>query len=161
MSDRITSSLAAALAALALGAATQVLAHHGWSSFDETKPLYLAGTAESVRWENPHAIVRLRPAAGLSLPTDLATREAPPQQAPIDGARVLAEARLPDTLDAEWEIELAPLTRMAAWDVPVLSDGDAIEVVGYTFPDQRGNRVMRAEYLIVGDRIFGLRSAPR
>lgn len=50
---------------------------------------------------------------------------------------------------------------MAARQVPTLAEGQTVEVVGYTFPDQRGARVMRAEYLIVGERIFGLRSLPR
>jgi hypothetical protein len=162
MSDRSILRLVTALAAAVIGLASPAaFAHHGWSSFDEQRPLYLAGIVESVRWENPHAIVRLRPAPGLAVPDDLASREAPSQQAPVDGAKILAEARLPEALDAEWEIELAPLTRMAAWQVPTLAEGQTVEIVGYTFPDQRGARVMRAEYLIVGERIFGLRSLPR
>ena len=30
-------------------------AHHGWSSFDQERPLYLEGRAANVRWRNPHA----------------------------------------------------------------------------------------------------------
>lgn len=162
MSDRFPRSIRRTSAALALGClATGALAHHGWSSFDEQTPLYLAGTVESVRWENPHAILTLDPDDGLVLPSDLSTRSAPEQQAPVDGARVLADAKLPDAVDAAWEIELAPLTRMSAWQVPTLEPGARVEVVGYTFPDQRGERTMRAEYLFVDGKTYGLRSLPR
>ena len=30
-------------------------AHHGWSSFDQDRPIYLEGTARDVKWRNPHA----------------------------------------------------------------------------------------------------------
>jgi hypothetical protein len=162
MSEQIRRSILRASAALALaGLATGALAHHGWSSFDEQAPLYLAGTVGSVSWENPHAILTLDPDDGLVLPPDLSTRSAPAQQAPVDGARVLADAKLPDAVDAEWEIELAPLTRMSAWQVPTLQAGARVEVVGYTFPGQRGERVMRVEYLFVDGKAYGLRSLPR
>lgn len=162
MSDSTRRSILAASAALAIGLATSAaLAHHGWSSFDEQQPLYLAGTVESVRWENPHAILSLDPDEGLALPTDLARRTAPEQQAPVDGARVLSTATLPNAVDGSWEIELAPLTRMSAWQVPTLEAGARIEVVGYTFPGQRGDRVMRVEYLFVDGKAYALRSLPR
>jgi len=28
-------------------------AHHGWSSFDQGRPIYLEGRAASVSWRNP------------------------------------------------------------------------------------------------------------
>lgn len=31
--------------------ATAALAHHGWSSFDETKPIYLEGVVKNVKWQ--------------------------------------------------------------------------------------------------------------
>jgi hypothetical protein len=162
MSDSIHGSILAASAAFAIGLATsEALAHHGWSSFDEQTPLYLAGTVESVRWENPHAMLSLDPEEGLALPTDLAGRTAPEQQAPVDGARVLSTATLPNAVDGSWKIELAPLTRMSSWQVPTLESGARIEVVGYTFPGQRGERVMRVEYLFVDGNAYGLRSPPR
>ena len=30
-------------------------AHHGWSSFDQERPIYLEGRAADVKWRNPHA----------------------------------------------------------------------------------------------------------
>ena len=41
------------LAALA-APMTAAHAHHGWSGFDQDRPLYLQGTARKVAWRNPH-----------------------------------------------------------------------------------------------------------
>lgn len=38
-------------------AGTVVLAHHGWSSYDETKPLTLDGTIKKSSYANPHGTV--------------------------------------------------------------------------------------------------------
>jgi Family of unknown function (DUF6152) len=47
---------AAAMVAIAAPAA----AHHGWSSYDETKPITLQGTFASVTWGNPHGTAAIR-----------------------------------------------------------------------------------------------------
>lgn len=48
-------------AAFALAAITSPLAaHHGWSSYDETKPITLSGTFASVTWGNPHGTATIR-----------------------------------------------------------------------------------------------------
>ena len=52
-------------------------AHHGWSSFDETRPIYLAGKAARVRWQNPHAELILELANPLVLPANLKTLMSP------------------------------------------------------------------------------------
>lgn len=36
------------------------LAHHGWSSYDESKPLTLTGALQSVSWSNPHGSATMR-----------------------------------------------------------------------------------------------------
>jgi hypothetical protein len=148
--------LAAALAAGILPAR----AHHGWSSFDQDKPLYLAGTVKSVRWQNPHAEVVLTVAPGLALPADLAARSVPPQSQAVDGVAILKKATLPPQAAGEWQVELAPLSRMNAWNAPELKAGDRIELVGYTLAGGK-ERVMRVEYLIAGGRTYGLRSSPQ
>ena len=137
-----------------------VLAHHGWSSFYQDKPLYLEGKAESVAWRNPHAEVKLRITADLQLPADLLTRAVPAQSASVDAARVLGAARLPSRKDAVWELELAPLTRMQAWNVVEIKPGQAIAVVGYTLSGEKGEAVVRVEYLFVAGKAYGLRSSP-
>lgn len=48
-------TLIAALALLAAPAA----AHHGWSSYDESKPLTVKGRLQQVSWGNPHGTSKI------------------------------------------------------------------------------------------------------
>lgn len=148
------------LAAAAALAAAPARAHHGWSSFDTEHPLYLRGTVAKVQWANPHAEFDLVVAADLALPADLAKRAVPAQSAPVDAAAILAKAALPARKARAWRVELAPLSRMEAWKVDRLKDGEAVEVVGFGFPDSKPGAVLRAEYLFRGGRAYGLRSSP-
>ncbi len=146
----------AGLAALPLRA----FAHHGWSGFDQDRPLWLEGAADKVAWRNPHAEVMLRVAPDSKLPGDLASRALPAQSTPVDGAKVLAATRLPSRRDAVWTVELAPLTRMAAWSVPEIKPGQRLAVVGYAATGEAGDPVLRAEYLFTDGKAYGLRSSP-
>ena len=148
------------LAGGALVALRPALAHHGWSSFDQTRPIYLEGRAVSVAWRNPHAEMVLETAADLRLPADLATRTLPAQTAPVDGAALLKAALLPTRKDRRWTIELAPLFRMNAWRVAEIKPGDAVAVLGFTFAGERGDPVLRVEYLWAGGGVYALRSSP-
>jgi hypothetical protein len=134
-------------------------AHHGWSSFDPGKPLYLKGRVKTVRWRNPHAELEVEPASNLSLPPDLAKREPPAQTSSFDGRAILAKTRLVDSGNGSWTVELAPLTRLQAWSVSPIREGQEIEVIGYTLAD-RSERLMRAEWIILDGRMVGLRSSP-
>ncbi len=140
--------------------ALPAFAHHGWSSFDQGRPIYLEGRASKVAWRNPHAEFDLQVADTLTLPADLARRPVPAQSASVDGAKLLAAATLPTRRDKVWRIELAPLTRMEAWKVAELKEGDAVAMVGFTFAGEKGDAVLRAEYLFVGGKAYGLRSSP-
>lgn len=148
--------LATGAAALPLAA----LAHHGWSSFDESVPLYLEGTLKAVKWQNPHVELSLSTPRSAKLPADLATRSMPAQQAAVDAPRILSQARLPDALGADWRIELAPLFRMQAWKVDEPRPGTRAAVIGYTFPRQQGERILRAEFLFIDSKAYSLRSLP-
>ena len=64
----------AALAAPALGLPLLARAHHGWSSFDQERPIYLEGRVARSRWQNPHAELELEVPAGLTVPAGLAQR---------------------------------------------------------------------------------------
>lgn len=150
-------SLLAALPALASAPAW---AHHGWSSFDQERPIYLSGRVAKVAWRNPHAELQLELPENLTLPADLAKRSLPRQSAAVDGAALLAKARLPTRRDRRWEVELAPLTRMQAWGVEEIKPGAEVAVLGFTFAGEQGEAVLRAEYLFVGDKAYGLRSSP-
>ena len=144
---------------LALALTKNSLAHHGWSSFDESKPVYLEGKVKSVKWQNPHAEIMITLANDLKLPADLAKRVAPAQTASVDGARTLSTATLPKKR-GDWELELSPMTRIEAWKVSEPKIGDMIAAVGYTFKDEKGESIARIEYLIVGEKLYGLRSMP-
>lgn len=148
---------AAAIAGLGVSPAR---AHHGWSGFDADRPLYLQGRAARVRWQNPHAQLELEIPAGLKLPADLAKRPVPAQQAAVDGSALLSKAAVPRRTERVWTIELAPLTRMQAWKVPEIKPGDAVEVVGFGYPNDQGEPVLRAEFLFLGGQVYALRSSP-
>jgi len=51
-------ALSAAALSLVLGGVA--LAHHGWTGYDEQKPLTLTGTIRDFSYDNPHATVRLQ-----------------------------------------------------------------------------------------------------
>ncbi|CAA9427770.1 MAG: hypothetical protein AVDCRST_MAG51-2432 [uncultured Ramlibacter sp.] len=144
----------------AAGTPGLVLAHHGWSSFDQDRPIYLEGRVAGVRWQNPHAELDLEVQPALKVPADLANRPLPAQSAPVDGKALLAKAVVPNRKDKVWEIELAPLTRMEAWKVAEIKPGATISVVGFTLQQEQGEPVVRAEYLFVGGKAYGLRSSP-
>lgn len=136
------------------------LAHHGWSSFDQNRPIYLEGRATRVAWRNPHAEMELEVPENLAVPADLAARAVPAQSAPVDGAALLKAAVVPTRKDRRWQIELAPLFRMNAWKVPEIKVGDSVAMVGFTFTGERGDAILRVEYLFVGGQVYGLRSSP-
>jgi len=152
---------------LCLGAGVPVLAltplaraHHGWSSFDQDRPIYLEGRAAGVKWQNPHAEFMLEVPAGLKVPADLASRNPPAQSSPVDGKALLAKAVVPNRKDRLWEIELAPLTRMQAWKVPEIKPGTPLSVVGFIFKEEKGDPILRVEYLFLDGQVYGMRSSP-
>ena len=139
--------------------AAPVLAHHGWSSFDQDKPLYLSGTLTQVRWQNPHAEAMLRVDA-TKLPDGFAARALPAQQQSVDAAGILKKAQVPANAAGVWEVEFAPLSRMQQWGLSQPPKvGDRIEVIGYGLTE--GNkRVVRVEYLFLDGKAYAFRSSP-
>lgn len=45
--------------ALGLGLPAAAFAHHGWSSYDATKPVTATGPLTQVEWRNPHAEAKM------------------------------------------------------------------------------------------------------
>lgn len=145
-------------------------AHHGWSSFDDASPIYLEGIIKSVRWQNPHAELIVEVATGFAMPGNLASR-IPAQQASIDAAGIVSKTKSPNpatnasaNTKGGWEVELAPLQRMNAWQMSAPAVGSKIALIGYTFadqkPDSKGTHILRAEFVFVGDKTYALRSGP-
>lgn len=149
-----------ALAAPWLGIPSAVFAHHGWSSFDQDRPIYVEGKVVAVRWGNPHAELDIEVPAGLKLPADLAKRDVPTQAAPVDGRALLAKAVVPTRKDRQWEVELAPMTRMEAWKVPEIKVGETVSMLGFTLIGEKGEAVVRVEYLYHAGKAYALRSSP-
>lgn len=149
-----------ALGSLAMLALPPAFAHHGWSSFDQKRPIWLEGRAAKVAWRNPHAELELELPADPQLPADLATRAVPAQAAPLDGPALLKAATLPTRRDRRWVLELAPIARLDAWKVPEIKVGDSLGVLGYTFAAEKGDPILRVEYLFHGGKAYGLRSSP-
>ena len=143
-----------------LGLALPSWSHHGWSSFDQDRPLYLEGRATKVMWRNPHGEVELELPENPALPADLKQRPLPRQSANVDGPALLAKAQLPTRRDRKWLVELAPLTRLQAWGVEEIKPGTPVAALGFTFTGEKGDPVLRAEYLFVGGKAYGLRSSP-
>ena len=134
-------------------------AHHGWSSFDETKPIYLEGIVKSVKWQNPHAEFMLE-VNGAAPPAALTRFAVPKQSANVDAVMILGAAKAPIRKEKAWEIELAPITRMDSWKVAPVKVGEKISVVGYTFKDEKGDAILRVEFLIGNGKVTPLRSSP-
>jgi hypothetical protein len=144
----------------AAAVAMPAFAHHGWSSFDLQAPIYLEGKAANVKWANPHTELVLELASPLQVPADLPKRSVPAQTASVDAAGILGKARAPKRADKRWDIELAPLTRMQAWNVPEIKNGQSLAVVGFTFAGESGQAILRAEFLFLDGKAYGLRSSP-
>jgi hypothetical protein len=142
------------------GPGSAVWAHHGWSSFDQNRPIYLEGRAVEVKWRNPHVELVLELPEKLTLPADLVQRALPAQSAGVDGQALLAKTVLPTRRDRRWEIELAPLFRLGQWKMPEVSTGATLSLVGFTFKDEQGAAVLRAEYVFLDGKAYGLRSGP-
>jgi hypothetical protein len=154
--DALKSSVALPFASVWLPA----MAHHGWSSFDQDRPIYLEGKVVKSVWQNPHVELMIDLPAALKLPADLVQRTLPAQTAPVDGKGLLAKAVVPTRQDKRWEIELAPLSRVQAWNVAEIRPGDSVAVLGFTFAGEKGAAILRAEYLFVAGKIYALRSSP-
>jgi hypothetical protein len=148
------------IATTALPAALSAHAHHGWSSFDLDRPIYLEGKATKVKWANPHTELTLDISAGMKLPADLASRAIPAQTAQVDAPALLKKAVLPKRTDKAWEIELAPLTRMETWKVPEIKNGQTVALLGFTFKDEKGSAILRAEFVWLDGKTYALRSSP-
>ena len=87
------------------------------------------------------------------MPTAPGVRRQSAHVSPVAGPALLANPRLPQRNDPRWLVELAPLTRMGQWKIPEITAGMEIAVLGFTFTDEKGEAILRAEYLFLGDAI--------
>jgi hypothetical protein len=73
---------------------------------------------------------------------------------------LLRQAVLPTRRDSRWQVELAPMFRLNQWRVPEIRPGTELAVLGFTFVAERGEALLRAEYLFLDGQIYGMRSSP-
>lgn len=102
--------------------------HHGWVNYDQDTILDYEGVIMSNDIGNPHTFIDLK------------------------------VINPEDVVNAEWEIVLAPLTRMrnrGMTDNAMLAVGDTVRVVGY--PHRTNENEMRAERIFFGDLKIELR----
>ena len=144
----------------AIAAPVAARAHHGWSSFDVDRPLFLQGKVVAAKWQNPHAELDLELPADYKVPADVANLPVPAQAASLDGKALLAKAVAPTRKDRRWHVELAPLTRLNYWKLEPIAVGTTVGILGYTFKEEKGEPILRAEYVYVGGKAYGLRSSP-
>jgi len=67
-----------------LGAVTAASAHHGWGSYDAAHPITVAGPIETLKYENPHALITVKAAdkvwtVTLAPTSRMQSRGAPPE----------------------------------------------------------------------------------
>jgi hypothetical protein len=135
-------------------------AHHGWSSFDESQPIFLEGRVKSVKWQNPHAEIVLE-ASYKPMPDLARALEYPKQQANVDATAIFAKARPPAKGKSNlWEVEFAPIARMQAWNLSEPKVGDSVAVVGYALRSGADMATLRVEFWILGGKAIPLRSSP-
>ena len=109
-------------------AASGAILHHGWANYDQDTELDYTGIILSNDIGNPHTYIDL----------EVIDRE--------------------DIEIKEWEVVLAPVTRMrnrGMTDDSMLAVGDTVRVVGY--PHRSIDDEMRAERIIIGDVTIELR----
>jgi len=139
MSGRNPLSIRKAAVAGVLAAAmllTGMTLHHGWANYHQDVALTYRGVITANDIGNPHTYIDLR----------VHEREwTEPRGANYDAVE-------------EWNVVLAPLTRMrnrGMTDNSMLDVGDTVTVVGY--PHRTVEREMRAERIIIGDVRIELR----
>ena len=113
--------------ALCTSLAFAASAHHGWSEYDQTKPLTLAGRIVESGYEHPHGHIRF--------------------EAKGEGA----------TAGKTWQVTLAPPSRMENRGLPKewLKAGAAATVEGY--PNRNHPGEMRAERITINGKTIELR----
>ena len=97
------------IATCALALAGSAFAHHGWSEYDNSRPLQLSGTIEESGYVHPHGYVRLKTAdktwlVVLAPPTRMENRGLPKEMLATGGkAAVMGYPNRdkPDELRAE------------------------------------------------------------
>jgi hypothetical protein len=60
MEASMLKTVTVALAAAALLSAGAAFAHHGWGSYDAAHPVTVTGAIQTLKYENPHALITVK-----------------------------------------------------------------------------------------------------
>lgn len=152
--------------ALMLMPAPHAQAHHGWAQFDTSRPYYLEGRVESIRWSNPHPSIVIAVPQPLTIPPWLSTVELP--RAASWAGRMMPDLEIPEGLSPvpeigrEWTVILAPTTRLADWGMQRtdIAVGESIAVIGFVACD-RNEHELRPEFIVLANKkVVRQRSVP-
>ena len=115
----------AVLAAVLAGPAQ---AHHGWSGYDESKPMTLTGVVKSSGYENPHSYVDLQ----------------------VDEGKGPGSGKV-------WHAVLAPPSRMEARGITkeAIKPGATVTVTG--FPDKAKPNEVKIEQMTISGKNYEIR----
>jgi hypothetical protein len=143
-------SLLVACLALNMAMPLTAQAHHGWSSYDLTRPIYVEGEVTEVIWSNPHVEVLLKTAPDLAVPAGFAQTGLPEMLEQVGGRDSVQNVRVPSEQGKTWRIEFAPIARMGGYNMSRRPEtGTRMAFVGYisrTLCDE-----MRVELVIYAD----------
>jgi hypothetical protein len=89
---------------LMAGSAATVLAHHGWGSYDASKPITVTGPIETSKYENPHATITVKTAdkvwtVTLAPVSRMQSRGAPPELVAV--GKTVAAYGYPSTVEKD------------------------------------------------------------
>ena len=115
--------LTAAVAVVALVAATPTFAHHSRAMFDVGKNITYRGIVEDYRWQNPHSHIVITVGAGAADPSTVGT----------------------------WTVEASAISLMTTkgWTPKTYKPGDPITVVAH--PNRDGSNIVLLFYAIQAD----------
>lgn len=105
---------------------TKVAAHHGFTGqYDASRPLYLQGTVQQVRWQSPHSTLIVE------LPKNL---EVPPEFRQLSASELGSDTQQrlivsPDLLGTRSRLEFPPVASMVNPLQDRLQVGDSIQLV--------------------------------
>ncbi|NHC35804.1 DUF6152 family protein [Scytonema millei] len=108
------------------GSVTKVAAHHGFTGeYDASRPLYIQGTVQQVRWQSPHSTLIVELPKNLEVPPEF--RQLSTSELGSDTQKQLTVS--PDLLGTRSRVEFPPVSSMVAPLQDRLQVGDSIQLV--------------------------------